>query len=61
VPRWPSDTLPVIAGGLREIKNIHGAPPTTPLAGIGTITTDGQVVTQEYLPWYQATRASQAG
>jgi hypothetical protein len=38
----------VIAGGLREIKNIHSAGPTTAPAGIGAITTDAEAVTQEH-------------
>jgi hypothetical protein len=45
---WLSDTPPVIAGDCGKIKNIHCPRPTTPLAGIGLITTDGSVVTQEY-------------
>jgi hypothetical protein len=42
------DTPPVIAGDCGKVKNIHCARPTTPLAGIGTITKEGRVVTQEY-------------
>jgi hypothetical protein len=49
-----SGTPPVIAGGLRETKNIDIARPTTDLAGIGTITTYGR------LP-HLAPRLSQAG
>jgi hypothetical protein len=34
--------------GMPEIKNIHAGEDATALAGIGTITTDRDTVTQQY-------------